>query len=84
MEPKNCPHPSNTNIIKNNRENNDDRFQIFSDGSKNESVGVGIAIFIGNELREKIMVKLDNRCSCNQTEQLAILKASESVSYTHL
>ena len=54
--------------------------QIYTDGSKNEQgVGVGVAIFSGNKLVTKLKYKLDNRCSNNQAEQLAIAKALEAL-----
>jgi len=49
---------------------------IYTDGSKTEhGVGSGSVIFIENKLTHKIKHKLHNRCSKNQAEQTAILKA---------
>jgi len=39
----------------------------------------GVAIFKGSEMVAKLMLKLDDRCSNNQAEQLAILKALEAI-----
>jgi ribonuclease HI len=48
--------------------------------SKNEhGVGSGVAIFVGSELAAQLKFKLDNRCSSNQAEQLAIAKALEVI-----
>jgi len=49
---------------------------IHTDGSKTEQrVGSGIAIYETNKLTHQIKHKLNNRCSNNQAEQTAILKA---------
>jgi len=49
---------------------------IYTDGSKNgHGVGLGIAIFIKNKLTHQNKQKLHNRCSNNQAEQTAILRA---------
>jgi ribonuclease HI len=42
-------------------------------------VGSGVANFVDNELVAKLKFKLDNRCSDNQAEQLAIAKALEII-----
>jgi hypothetical protein len=47
--------------------------QVYTDGSKSEAgVGSGALIFIGQEIAAQIKLKLDSRCSNNQSEQLAI------------
>jgi len=38
-------------------------------------VGAEVAVFTGRVLTEQFKFKLDNRCSNNQAEQLAIIKA---------
>ena len=54
--------------------------QIYTDGSKKEhGVGSGVAIFFGKELKAQLKFKLDNRCSNNQAEQLAIAKVLEII-----
>ena len=54
--------------------------QVYTDGSKQEQgVGSGAVIFKGSEMIAKLQFKLDNRCSNNQAEQLAILKALEKL-----
>ena len=54
--------------------------QAFTDGSKQErGVGAGAVVFKGSELVAKVQQKLDNRCSNNQVEQLAILKVLETI-----
>jgi ribonuclease HI len=55
-------------------------WHIFTDGSKSEQgVGSGVAVFIGKVLTEQLKFQLDNRCSNNQAEQLAIVKALEII-----
>jgi len=48
---------------------------IFTDGSK--SVGAGVAIFKSGTHITSLQYKLNKRCSNNQAEQLAILRALE-------
>jgi ribonuclease HI len=56
-----------------------------TDGSKNEDgVGSGVAIFVGNELAVQLKFKLNNRCSNNQAERLAIAKALEVIETTDI
>jgi ribonuclease HI len=51
-------------------------WNVFTDGSKSEQgVGSGVAVFTVKVLAEQLKFKLDNRCSNNQAEQLAIVKA---------
>jgi ribonuclease HI len=53
-------------------------WHIFTDGSKCEQgVGSGISVSTGKVLTEQLKFELDNRCSNNQAEQLAIVKALE-------
>ena len=55
-------------------------WQIFTDGSKSEQgVGSGVAIFTGKVFTEQLKLKLDDRCTNNQAEQLAIVKALEVI-----
>jgi ribonuclease HI len=42
-------------------------------------LGLGVAVFTGQELMEQLKFKLENRCSNNQAEQRAILKALEAI-----
>ena len=50
--------------------------EIYMDGSKNEKgVGSGVAIFINGSLTLQLQYKLAEKCSNNQAEQLAIMKA---------
>ena len=45
----------------------------------NKELDLGVAIFIGTKIATQIKFKLDNRCSNNQAEQLAIIKALETI-----
>jgi len=52
----------------------------FTDGSKfGEKVGAGVAIFSEKGLVRKCKYRLQNHCSNNQAEQIAILKALEQL-----
>ena len=53
-----------------------------TDGSKNErGVGSGIAIFSGSNLKTTLKYRLNERCTNNQAEQMAILKALEYIQH---
>jgi ribonuclease HI len=80
VEPKDWPHPADVAAIFEVKEYEDQTIQIYTDGSKTEQgVGSGVAIFTGQELVTQLKYKLDNRCSNNQAEQLAIAKALEAL-----
>jgi hypothetical protein len=54
--------------------------QVYTDGRKQkEGVGFGTVIYKGSESIAKLQFKIDNRCSNNQAEQLAIIKALEKL-----
>ena len=85
VERKNWPHPADVVAFIEVKEYDDKTIQIYTDGSKNEQgVGAGVAIFSGKELASKLKYKLDNRCSNNQAEQLAIAKALEALETTDI
>jgi len=53
---------------------------IYTIGRKNDQdVGSGVAIFIQQKLAAQLQFRLGTRCSNNQVEQLAIVKALEAV-----
>jgi ribonuclease HI len=53
---------------------------VYTDGSKSEKgVGSGMAIFKHSNLKDTMKYRLNDRCSNNQAEQLAILKALEKI-----
>jgi len=67
------------------KEYDDKTIQIYTDRSRNEQgVGSGMVIFSGKELVTKLKYKLENRCSNNQGEQLAIAKALEALELTDI
>ena len=62
------------------KEYGNETIQMYTDGSRNEQgVGAGVAMFSGNELVTTLKYRMDNRCSNNQAEQLAITKALEAL-----
>ena len=70
--------------IKKVTDNDEASVQAYTDGSKHEQgVGSGAAIFIGKEIVAQIKLKLDRRCSNNQAEHLAIVKALEAIESLH-
>jgi ribonuclease HI len=83
VQPRNWLHPADTVRITEQPEEND--IEIYTDGSKNEhGVGAGIALFIQSELSYQLRYTLHNRCSNNQAEQLAIIKALETLGKLHI
>jgi len=85
VELKNWPHPTDVVKILEDNGYKEQTIQIYTDGSKNEQrVGSGVAIFVGKELKAQLKFKLDNRCSNNQAEQLAVAKAPEVIDATDI
>jgi ribonuclease HI len=84
VELKHWKHPAGAVAIKEVAGKEEASVQAYTDGSKHaQGVGSGAALFIGNEIVAQIKLKLDNRCSNNQAEQLAIVKAQEAVESLH-
>ena len=84
VELKHWLHPADAVTIKEVAGNEEVSVQAYSDGSKHgQGVGSGAAIFTGNEIVAQIKLKLDNRCSNNQAEQLTIVKALEAIESLH-
>jgi len=80
VEPKNWPHPAEVAAFIVGKEYGKETIQIYTDGSRNElGVAAGMAMFSGNELVTAPKYRVDNRCSNNQAEQLAIAKALEAL-----
>jgi len=80
MEKENCYHQAfHVKIIERN-EDNPHNIQAYTDGSKSEAgVGAGIAIYQDNNLTSTLKCRLSERCTNNQAEQIAILKALEHI-----
>jgi hypothetical protein len=80
FELKDWTHPTDTVIITEAKDYKDQLVQVYTDGNKCETgVGSGVVIFIGQEITAQIKLKLDSRCLSNQAEQLAIIKALETL-----
>jgi ribonuclease HI len=84
VELKDWPHPADAVKITVVKDYTETTVQAYTDGSKYEQgVGSGVAVFIGQEMAAQIKLKLDSRCSNNQAEQLAIIKALEAIESIH-
>ena len=82
-QPEDWLHPADT--VRISEHHVDNAIQIFTDGSKSaQGVGAGIAIFIQNELVLQRRLTLHSNCSNNQAEQLAIVKALETIKETRI
>ena len=85
--PKYWLHPADTVKVKDNtddttegREDSKHTIQVYTDGSKSErGVGAAVVIFKDDKITDTKKYKLDGRCSNNQAEQMAILKALENI-----
>ena len=83
MEVKNWNHPAKHVKIIEGHEDSSHYIHAYNDGSKSDiGVGSGIAIFSDNNLTATLKYRLNGRCSNNQAEQMAILKALEYIQYT--
>jgi len=80
MEKENWNHPAfHVKIIERNADSSH-YIQAYTDGSKSEAgVGAGIAIYQDNNLTSTLEDRLSERCTSNQVEQIAILKALEHI-----
>jgi len=82
MEVKHWTHPANTVKITDGQEDSKHNIHVYTDGSKSEhGVGSTIAIFKESKLIDTKKYKLNGRCSNNQAEQVAILKALENLQF---
>ena len=82
MEVKHWQHPADTVISRTGDTDENSLIQIYTDGSKTEKgVGAGIAVFESGIHTNQIQRRLNNRCSNNQAEQLAILTALKYTEY---
>jgi len=80
VEPKYWQHPADEAKILEAAEHKDKIIHAYTDGSKTRhGVGSRLALYIGKDLALQEKFKLDNRCSNNQAEQLAITKALEAI-----
>ena len=75
---KEWPHPARRLNIMEIRDSTPYSSEIYSDRSKiGDKVGAGAAIYVDRVLKRQCKYKLQNCCSNNQTEQIAILKSLE-------
>jgi hypothetical protein len=82
MEVKNWIHPAKHITIIDGLEDSTNNIHAYTDGSKNEAcVGSGIAIFSGSSLKATLKYRLNERCTKNHAEQMAILKALEYIQH---
>jgi hypothetical protein len=78
--PRNWLHPADIVSVNDTKDDEEQLWHIFTDGSKSEKgMGPGVAVFTGKVLMEQLKFKLDNRCSNSQAEQLTIVKALEVI-----
>jgi len=78
VQPKDWLHPVNSVRIAEDQDEH--AIQIFTDGSKSEhGVRAGIAMRIQSNLVHQLRSMSHNRCSNNQAEQLAMVKALETI-----
>ena len=79
MQKENLNHPEfHVKIIETNADN-PHNIKAYTDGSKSEAgVGAGIAMYQDNNLTSTLY-RLSERCTNNQAEQIAILKALEHI-----
>ena len=80
--PKQWLHPADRTIAIDTDNTHDDStpINIYTDGSKSEQgVGTGIVIIRPGTPTVKLMYRMDTRCTNNQAEAFAILKALEYV-----
>jgi len=81
-EVKNWIHPAKHITIIDDHEDSTHYIHAYTDGSKNEAgVGSGIAIFSGSSLKTTLKYRLNEWCTNNQAEQMAILKALEYIQH---
>jgi ribonuclease HI len=84
MDYRRWPHPTKAIELKNKRDDMHYKLEIYTDGSKNEKeVGSGVAIFVDSSLTHQLQYKLAEKCSNNQVEQLAIVKALTKLRSMH-
>ena len=77
-------HPAETITFLSEETKDTSTVKIYTDGSKSEKgVGAGIAIYMSGDLVRTLKYKLNNRCTNNQVEQLAILKALQHMVNVH-
>jgi hypothetical protein len=78
------PHPAKAIELENKRDDMHYKLEIYTNGSKHEKgVGSGVAIFVDSSLTHQLRYKLAEKCSNNQAEQLATVKALTKLRSMH-
>ena len=84
MNYRRWPHPAKAIELKNKCEDMHYKLEIYTDGSKHEKgVGSRVAIFVDGSLTHQLRYKLAEKCSNNQAEQFAIVKALTQLRSMH-
>jgi ribonuclease HI len=84
MNYRRWPHLAKAIELKNKCENMHYKLEIYTDGSKhNKGVGSRVAIFVDGSLTHQLWYKLREKCSNNQAEQFAIVKALTQLRSLH-
>ena len=80
VEHRHWPHPAKAVKIKEVENHEEATISAYTDGSKcQRGVGSGVVIFKGSDIIARQKLKLEDSCSNNQAEQLAIHKALEEI-----
>jgi ribonuclease HI len=78
VEHRHWPHPAKAVSIKEVETHKEATISAYTDGSKYQrGVGSGVVIFKGSDIIARQKLKLEDKCSNNQAEQIAIHKALE-------
>ena len=80
MEHRQWPHLAKVVSIKEIDTHEEETISAYTEGSKYQRVvGSGVVIFKGSDIIARQKLKLEDRCSNNQAEQLAIHEALEEI-----
>lgn len=80
LKPSDWNHPAERPYIKEVEEDVNYKFNIYTDGSKiGEKVGAAAVLFQNDIPFQQLKYRLGRKCSNNQAEQLAILKALQEL-----
>jgi len=79
------PHPADFINIPETNGCDDQTIRNLTDGSKGErGVGAGVVMYVNNEKIARHKLRLNQRCSKKQAEQLAIVKALDLIKYLEI
>ena len=75
-----CPHPARRITITETSDLTTYPIEIYTDGSEDEGkIGAGVVIYWNKQLAAQCKYKLQNCCSNNKAEQIAVLKALQQI-----